>query len=114
MVFPAGIEEISKLTNPRVIRLLFRPARISIVVLPPPLLDWKPSKLDAAERVIVKMVGVGLGVGVAVGFGVGVDVGFFVGVGLLSASSFGVGVEVADSVGVGEGSSEEFLLLNPK
>src|SRR3989344_2164532 len=99
MVLPEGIDEISKLTNPRVMRFTFLPARISIVVFPPPLLDWKPSRVADADSVIDWI----FGVGVTVGLGVGVAVGFLVGVGLLSGSLLGVGVEVTEAVGVGVG-----------
>jgi hypothetical protein len=83
----------SKLTKPRVMRLMFLPARISTPVLPPPLLDRNPSR--AALEVIVLVWGVGVGVVV----GEGVEVGDGVGDG----EGDGVGEEVGVDVGVGDG-----------
>ena len=59
---------ISKLTKPRMVRLVFRPMRISRLSLPPLLLERKPSRL--AVEYWVRVVGVVVGVAAsAVGFG---------------------------------------------
>lgn len=65
--------------------------------LPPPLLDWNPSRLE------LELSAVWVGVGVAVGFGVGVEVGFLVGVGLTVGVGEGSGVGVGAGVVVGVG-----------
>jgi hypothetical protein len=114
MVFPEGILDISKLTNPLEVRVPFLPISIYQVVLPPLLLDLQPSR-DAVEVIVIDwLITVGVGVEVTVGLGVGVADGFLVGVGLLSGSWVGVGVEVAEAVGVGEVFSEDCLPLIPK
>ncbi len=84
----------SKLTNPRVIKLLFLPARTSTLLFPPPLLDLNPS--IEADEVIVFVVETGVGEAVDVGLGVGF--GLFVGLGVAVGEPDGVSV----SVGVGE------------
>src|SRR3989304_5000440 len=103
MVLPDGIEEMSKLTNPLEVKVLFLPISIYQVLFPPLLLARQPSK-EAVEVMVIDWIET-VGVGVAVGFGVGVLVGFLVGVGLLYGSSLGAGVDVANEVGVGVGSS---------
>lgn len=91
---------MSKLTKPRVMRLEFRPTRISRVALPPPLLDLNPSRSPFEFRVVEAEVGVGEGIGDLVGVGDGVLV--FVGVMVADTSAVIVAMGVNVSVGVGE------------
>ena len=111
MVLPVTSEGTLKLTKPLVVRLLFRPIRISRVLLPPLLLERKPSRLVSELTVLERMVGVGVGVGVGglgVSVGLGVEEGFAVGEGKMDSVGVAVGTEtVGDGAGVGE--TEEVL-----
>ena len=100
IVIPEGRLVRSKLTNPRVIKLIFLPALTSMVALPPALLERNPSKEEVDLRVCSS---VGTGVGVGVGFRVGVGVGFLVGIGVGLGEGSAVGV--GSMVGVGVNSS---------
>ncbi len=116
IIAPAGISESSKLTNPRVTRLVFLPARISSALFPPLLLERNPS--SSANDVIILVLILGVGDKVALG----VTDGFFVGLKApLVKGSVAVGDGAVDGPsetngvcrGVGVGVNPEFCEFLP-